>query len=138
MRSQESEFRIQKLPEGMSKSFQDLVVWQRSHELVLAVYRLTGTFPREELFGLTSQLRRAAVSVPANIAEAFRKDSRRDKARVFNIAQCSAEETRYFLLLARDLGLAETTKLQEDLDEITRMLAAYVRRIRANEGPPMS
>jgi four helix bundle protein len=87
-----------------AKSFEDLVIWQRSHALVLRVYKETATFPKHELYGLTSQMRRAAVSVPANIAEAFKKRGKPDKARVMNIAQASLEELRYYTILSRDLG----------------------------------
>lgn len=72
-----------------AKSFQDLIVWKKAHEFVLAVYAITHTFPREEQYGLSSQFRRAAISIPANIAEGFRKKGRADKARFFNIAQGS-------------------------------------------------
>lgn len=70
-----------------AQSFEDLIVWQRAHSFVLEVYRLTDGFPKHELYGLTSQLRRAAVSIPANIAEGFRKQGNADKARFYNIAQ---------------------------------------------------
>lgn len=78
-----------------SKSFQDLNVWKKAHAWVLGIYRLTECFPKHELFGLTSQLRRAAVSVPANIAEGFKKKGAADKARFYNISQGSLEECRY-------------------------------------------
>ena len=109
-----------------AKSFQDLVVWQRAHQFVLDVYRLTDCFPRNELYGLTSQLRRAAVSVPANIAEGFRKQSQQDKARYMNIGQGSLEECRYYLILARDLGYADTIALSGRLEEVSKLLTAYV------------
>ena len=86
-----------------SKSFEDVELWRKAHAWVLAIYRFTEPFPKHELFGLTSQLRRAAVSVPANFAEGFKKRSRADKIRIYNIAQGSLEECRYFLILARDL-----------------------------------
>jgi four helix bundle protein len=86
-----------------AKSFQDLLVWQKAHRLVLEVYRPTKTFPRDEQYGLTSQMRRAAVSIPANIAEGFKRKGRADKGRFINTAQASLEETRYYLILARDL-----------------------------------
>ena len=70
-----------------AEKFQDLVVWQKAHQIVLRVYRLTMTYPKNEMFGLVSQMRRAAVSVPANIAEGFKRKGRSDKARVMNIAQ---------------------------------------------------
>jgi hypothetical protein len=76
-----------------AKNFQDLLVWQKAHEFVLATYRFSGSFPKAELFGLTSQLRRASVSIPANIAEGFKKRGIKDKLRLLNVAQGSAEET---------------------------------------------
>jgi four helix bundle protein len=79
-----------------AERFQDLIVWQKSHPLTRRVYRLTKTFPKEELFGLTSQMRRASVSVAANFAEGFSKRSRPDKARLMNISQGSLEELRYY------------------------------------------
>lgn len=91
-----------------AKSFEDLIVWQKAHSFVLTVYRLTGSFPKHEIFGLTSQFRRAAVSVPANIAEGFRRRGTSDKTRFFNTAQASVEECRYYLILARDLEYADT------------------------------
>jgi four helix bundle protein len=87
-----------------AKSLQDLIVWQKSHQLVLRVYRLSAKFPTGELYGLTAQMRRAAVSVAANIAEGFKKRGRTDKARVMNIAQGSLEELRYYFIVSRDLG----------------------------------
>jgi four helix bundle protein len=86
-----------------AQSFKDLNVWKKSHQWVLHVYKLTKSFPREELFGLTSQLRRAAVSAPANIVEGFKRRGRPDKVRFLNIAQSSLEECRYYLILAEDL-----------------------------------
>lgn len=83
-----------------SKSFQDVVVWQKAHKLVLAIYKETNQFPREEVFGLTSQIRRATVSVPANIAEGFKRIGLKDKIRFYNIAQSSLEEVKYFLILS--------------------------------------
>jgi four helix bundle protein len=94
---------------------------------VLEIYKLTEAFPKHEMFGLTSQLRRAVMSVPANIAEGFRRKGVADKARFYNIAQASLEECRYYLILSKDLGYAETEKLSSNLDEISRMLDSYVR-----------
>ena len=88
-----------------ARTFQDLVVCQKAHGFVLAAYRLSDKFPQREIYGLTSQFRRAAISIPANIAEGFREMGRSDKARFMNIAQGSLEECRYYLILARDLGL---------------------------------
>jgi four helix bundle protein len=112
-------------------SFRDLIVWQRAHAFVLAVYRLTATFPADERFGLTSQFRRAAVSIPANIAEGFRKYSPADKARLMNIAEGSLEECRYYCILTQDLGYGNTEQLQSAIEEIARQLASYIRRLRS-------
>ena len=114
-----------------SRTFEDVQVWQKAHALVLAVYRFTERFPRHELFGLVSQLRRAAVSVPANIAEGFKKRGRSDKARFYNIAQGSLEECRYYLILARDLSYGDVRQLMEDLEQVSRMLESYVQAVLA-------
>ena len=113
-----------------SKTFEDVEVWQKAHAFVLEIYRLTENFPKHELFGLTSQLRRAAVSVPANIAEGFKKTGLADKLRFYNIAQSSLEECRYYLILTRDLNYGDVSKLQDDLDRIGRMLNAYTQAIK--------
>jgi len=112
-----------------AKSFQDLLVWRKAHELVLAVYTLTVAFPKPETYGLSLQVRRSAVSVPANIAEGFRRRSRPEKARFLNMAESSLEETRYFLILARDLGYGDTTQLMTALEEVSRLLNAYTTAI---------
>jgi four helix bundle protein len=118
-----------KLPPA--EKFQDLIVWQKAHALTLRVYTMTKTFPKEELFGLTSQMRRSAVSVPANIAEGFSKKGRPDKARILNISQASLEELRYFFILAKDLGYVDEAFSWPDLDEVARLLGAYVRTVSA-------
>lgn len=115
-----------------AKCFQDLIVWQKAHEFVLGVYELTRTFPREELYGLTSQFRKAAVSVPANIAEGFKKKGRPDKARFMNIAQGSLEECRYYLILAKDLGYARPAELFLQLDQVSRLLGGYTKAIQTS------
>ena len=112
-----------------AKTFQDLIVWQKAHQWVLAIYGFSATFPRAEVYGLTSQLRRAAVSVPANIAEGFKKKGPADKKRFFNIAQGSLEESRYYLILARDLHYGDPEGLLEQLDEVGRLLNAYAGAI---------
>lgn len=112
-----------------ARSFKDLVVWQKAHQLVLEVYRFTQSFPSEERFGLTSQLRRAAVSVPANIAEGFPKRSANDKVRFFNIAQGSLEEVHYYLILAKDLGYGDNAQLLEMCDEVGRLLNGYASAV---------
>jgi four helix bundle protein len=108
-----------------ARSFEDLVVWQKAHQFVLQVYALTENFPKAEMFGLTSQLRRAAVSIAANIAEGFKKQSKLDKARFLNIAQGSIEECRYYLILIRDLRYADPKNAAELLEEVSRLLEAY-------------
>jgi four helix bundle protein len=107
-----------------ARSFQDLLVWQKAHTLVLAIYQLTAAFPKPETYGLSLQMRRAAVSIPANIAEGFRRRSKPEKARFLNMAEGSLEETRYFLILARDLGYADTAQLTAALEEVSRLLGA--------------
>ena len=111
-------------------TFEDLVVWQKAHAWVLDVYALARQFPREETFGLSSQLRRAAVSVPANIAEGFKKVGPSDKLRFYNIAQGSLEECRYYLILTRDLRYADTEGAMERLCEVSRLLEGYMGSIR--------
>jgi len=113
-----------------SRSFEEVAVWQKAHALVLAVYRYTAKLPHHERFGLTAQLRRAAVSVPANFAEGFKRQSRPDKLRFYNIAQGSLEECRYYLRLAQDLGYGDVSNLQRDLNEISQMLESYSRKVR--------
>ena len=117
-----------------TRSFIDVAVWKKAHVWVLAIYRFTEVFPRHELFGLTSQLRRAAVSIPANFAEGYKKKSSAEKARFFNIAQGSLEECRYYLILAHDLEYGDTSGLMRDLDEVSRMLDAYIRTMVARRG----
>ena len=113
-----------------SKTFEDVELWQKAHKLVLSICKFTDDFPKQEMFGLTSQLRRAAVSVPANFAEGFKKVGLSDKLRFYNIAQGSLEESRYYLILARDLKYGEVTKLISELETISKMLDAYMRAIR--------
>jgi four helix bundle protein len=113
-----------------SKSFEDVAVWQKAHAWVLAVYRYSAKLPRHELFGLTAQLRRAAVSVPANFAEGFKRQGRPDKLRFYNIAQGSLEECRYYLRLTQDLGYGDVSELVAGLREISQMLESYSRKVR--------
>jgi four helix bundle protein len=112
--------------EHPAKSFRDLQVWQRAHALVLEVYRVSEAFPPTERYGITSQLRRAAVSIAANVVEGFRKRTAPDKLRFFNIAQGSADESLYYLVLVHDLKFADTTQLQQQLEEVSRLLQAYM------------
>lgn len=112
-----------------AKSFEDLVVWQRAHQLALQTYRYTSAFPRFEQYGLGAQMRRAAVSVPANIAEGFKKRTAPDKYRFMNVAQGSLEECRYYLILSRDLGYGANKELTSQLEETSRLLEAYANSI---------
>jgi four helix bundle protein len=109
-----------------SQSFRDVLVWQKAHAFTLTVYRATETFPQPEIFALTSQLRRAAASIPANFVEGFRKRTTPDKLRYYNIAQGSADECLYHLILAHDLGYTDTQPLQADLEEVSRLLQGYI------------
>ncbi|MBL9201434.1 MAG: four helix bundle protein [Opitutaceae bacterium] len=109
-----------------SQSFRDVLVWQKAHAFTLAVYRVTESFPKHELFALTAQLRRAAASVPSNFSEGFRKRTKPDKLRFYNIAQGSADECLYQLILAHDLRYADATPLQAGLEEVSRLLQGYI------------
>lgn len=108
------------------------MVWQKAHEFVLDVYGFTACFPEREKYGLAHQMRRAAVSIPANIAEGFGKRSRAEKARFLNIAEGSVKECRYYLILAHDLGYGETESLIHTLEDASRLLNAYARTILAS------
>ena len=112
-----------------AKTFEDLLVWQKAHSFVLAVYRITGEFPKHEIYGLSSQFRRAAVSIAANIAEGFRKRNNTDKARFYNIARGSVEECRYYLILSNDLGYCDSSEINDLLHEVSKLLEAYSRSI---------
>jgi four helix bundle protein len=115
-----------------ARTFTDLAVWRKAHEFVLAVYAFTAGFPRQETYGLALQMRRAAVSIPSNIAEGFRRRGKADKARFMNVAEGSIEECRYFLILATDLSYGDTSSLSALLDEVSRMLSAYASAILAS------
>src|SRR5258708_6467977 len=108
-----------------ARSFRDLLVWQKAHGCVLALYAFTATFPKQETYGLVAQMRRAAISIPANIAEGFRRRGKPDKARFLNIAEGSLEESRYFLILAQDIGYGDTRELLAQLEEVSPMLSSY-------------
>jgi len=116
-----------------AKTFQDLVVWQKAHQFVLAVYRFTESFPRSEGYGLTAQFRRAAISIAANIAEGFKKKGKADKACFMNISQGSLEECRYYLILARDLDYGDSQPLSNQLEEVSKILEAYTAAIIASK-----
>jgi four helix bundle protein len=112
-----------------ARRFEDLVVWQEAHALVLGIYRVTRQLPADEKFGLVTQVRRAAVSVPANIAEGFRRRGRAEKARFLNMAQASLDEVVYFLILMADLDYADTEQLRVASEKVGRLLGAYVRGV---------
>ncbi|MEN8791197.1 MAG: four helix bundle protein [Lentimonas sp.] len=115
-----------------TSSFENLLVWQKSHEFFLNTYKMTLTFPDSEKFGLISQYRRASVSIPANIAEGCGKRTAADKARFYNIAQGSLNECRYYLRLAKDLGYTDTLPLTIQLNEIGKMLRSYTNKVLAS------
>lgn len=122
--------RVRKGNELQPKSFTDLEAWQSAHAFVLDVYRLTAALPIEERFGLSTLFRGAAISMAANIAEGFRKYAASDKARFLNNAEGSLEECRYYCILIRDLGYADTDQQEEALNVIADKLASYLRRLR--------
>jgi four helix bundle protein len=115
-----------------AQTFRDLLVWQKAHQFVLGVYQLTTAFLRQETFGLSLQMRRAAVSVAANIVEGFAKRSKPEKARFLNMAEASLEESRYYLILTEDLGYGGTGELLNILEETSRLLNRYARAILAS------
>lgn len=109
------------------KSFEDLSVWQEAHKLTLEVYKLTGTFPGSEKYGIVSQLRRCSSSVPANLAEGFGRATTRELLRCLQIAHGELEETRYFILLSRDLGYVSPQSCQnvgEHCNSVGRLINA--------------
>lgn len=116
----------------MIKTFRDLNVWQKAHNLVLEIYRVTNNFPKEEKYGLVIQLRRSAASIPTNIVEGFKRKSKRDYAHFINIADGSLEETKYHIILAKDLGYVkekEFIKLNNFCDEIGKMLYGLHKKL---------
>jgi four helix bundle protein len=112
-----------------ARTFRDLVVWQKAHQFVLAVYAFTATFPKSETYGLSVQMRKAAVSIPANIAEGFRRRGKADKVRFLNTSESSLEESRYYLILSEDLGYGKTGNLLDSLEEVSRLLNSYSKAI---------
>ncbi len=116
-----------------AKTFRDLHVWRKAHEYALGVYKLSSSFPRQETYCLSIQMRRAAVSIAANIAEGFRKRGKADKARFMNMAEGSIEESRYYLILTQDLGYASTDTLMISLEEVSRLLSSYAKAILASD-----
>ena len=116
----------------MSSSFMEIKAWQCAHQFVIDVYTITRKFPDTERFGLCSQFQRAAVSIAANIAEGYKKLSKADKLRFFNISQGSLEECRYYILLSRDLGYIDNTSfdsLNTEIEKVSRFINAYCKGI---------
>ncbi len=117
------------------KDFRQLKVWEKAHQLALAVYKVTKGFPKEELYGLTSQIRRASMSIPTNIAEGCGRNTDAEFARFLQIAMGSASETEYQLLLAHDLEFLTSEqyqKLNTDVTEVKRMLTSFIQTLRAD------
>jgi four helix bundle protein len=117
------------------KDFRQLKVWEKSHQLALAVYKATKSFPKEELYGLTSQIRRASISIPTNIAEGCGRNTDADFARFLQIAMGSASETEYQLILAYDLEFLSKESYDElhaNVEEVKRMLASFLKTLRAD------
>ena len=118
-----------KVEQNKVRRFEDLFVWKKAHQLVLGVYKATKEFPKEELYGLVSQIRRAAVSVPANIAEGYRKKTKAEKQRFLTIAHSSLEETRYYLILSKELNYCNTSEMYGLAEEVSKLLTLYYRKI---------
>ena len=117
------------------RDFRKLQVWEKAHALTLAVYRVTAPFPKAELYGLTSQIRRASSSIPANIAEGCGRDGDAELRRFMQIAMGSASELEYHLLLAHDLGFlpdASYAVLERDVTEVKRMLTSFIQKLKAD------
>jgi four helix bundle protein len=116
--------------------FEQLEVWQAAHKLVLEVYRSTQRYPVEEKYGLVSQMRRAAVSIPANNAEGFKRPGRADKIHFYNIAQASLEELRYYFILCRDLAYGTKDEgMAEQAEKVSKMLYGLIRTLDTKPHP---
>jgi four helix bundle protein len=116
------------------RDFRQIKIWAKAHELTLEIYKITSRFPREELYGLTSQLRRASASIPANIAEGFGRGGNAELARFLQIGMGSAYEVEYQALLAKDWGFIRTdtyVQLERQIIEVKRMLAGFLLKVRA-------
>jgi four helix bundle protein len=113
---------------GEIRTFRDLRAWEEAHKLVLEVYQVTKGFPDDERYGLVSQMRRAAVSVPANIAEGFKRRGIQEKLRFYNVAEGSLEETKYFLILSTDLGyVSSNDDLMAQAETTGRLLNGLIK-----------
>lgn len=116
------------------RDFKELRVWQRSHQLSISIYKVTSTFPKEEVYGLTSQMRRSCVSIAANIAEGCGRSGNAEFARFLQISIGSANELEYYLLLCHDIGLLQSpdyNQLLGELSRIKKMLMTFMQKLRA-------
>ena len=114
------------------QDFRNLQIWEKSHKITLDIYKLTKVFPKEELYGLTSQLRRAALSIPTNIAEGCARGSDKDFARFIQIAMGSANETEYLILLSTELGYVPEHKskdISEEIQSVKKMLSSLIKTL---------
>jgi four helix bundle protein len=117
------------------RDFRKIQVWEKAHRFVLQIYKVTSAFPKDELYGLTSQMRRAAASIPSNIAEGCGRDTQTELARFIHIAGGSASELKYQLILANDLGHIDDEtypNLDSEINEIQRMLYGFEKAVQAN------
>lgn len=121
-----------------TNSFKDLIVWQKSHQLVLAIYTITQTFPKEEIFSLTNQVRRASVSIAANISEGYKKRTIPNKLNFINIAEGSLEEVKYYITLSKDLKYIDEKnyeQLYNYAEEVGRLISGYEKAISKRLNP---
>ncbi|KKQ28209.1 MAG: S23 ribosomal protein [Candidatus Magasanikbacteria bacterium GW2011_GWC2_37_14] len=112
------------------KTFKELLVWQKSHQLTLIIYKITNDYPKYEIFALTSQTRRASSSIPANIVEGFRRQSLKDSINFYNTADASLEELKYHLLLAKDLNYISIERYNyvlEKAEEVGKLLTGWLQ-----------
>jgi len=123
------------------RDFRQLKAWGRAHRLTLAVYKATATFPRDELYGLTTQMRRSCASIPTNIAEGCGRSRDAEFARFLQMAMGSASELGYQLLLAQDLGPLDTStheQVASELSETKRMLNVFIQKVRRSSEKPLA
>lgn len=116
------------------QNYKDLKVWEKAHQFTLDVYRVSTSFPKEEVYGLTSQLRRAATSIPANISEGCGKNTQPDFAKFLNISLGSANEAEYFVILAKDLKYVSPEDYEiliKSINEVKAMLIVLIGKVRA-------
>ena len=116
------------------RDFHNLKIWERAHKLTLSLYKVSRRFPNEELYGLTSQIRRSSASIPSNIAEGCGRDSQAETIHFFQVAMGSSSELEYQLILAHDLGYIEEKafiELSNELSELRRMLNVYIQKLKS-------